>query len=156
MVCKSPRKALETEPSLSGSSSRRTRRASKSELSGRSMRKPAREHLEEQDAQGVDVAPRVDGRRLSGDLLRAHVGERAEELTGARLQGGELYVGVGHARDAEVEDLRLALLVDEDVLGLEVAVDDPFLVRVVDGIADLGDELQPLPRAQAAARRRSR
>ena len=58
-------------------------------------------------------------------------------------------VCVGHARDAEVEHLWLAGLVDEDVAGLQVAMDHAFLVGVVDGVADLGDQLEPLTKSQA-------
>ncbi len=40
---------------------------------------------------------------------------------------------------------RLAVLEgDEDVRRLDVAVDDPLLVRVLDGMADLGEEVQAL------------
>jgi hypothetical protein len=79
-------------------------------------------------------------------------------------------IGIGEAGDAEVEDLGLAadqrgggceaesrssrgvgggrcgdggcgvVRLDEDVARLEVAVDDAFLVRVMDGVADAGDE----------------
>jgi len=33
---------------------------------------------------------------------------------------------------------------DEDVRGLEVAVDDPFLMGVLDGLANRNEQLQPL------------
>jgi hypothetical protein len=33
---------------------------------------------------------------------------------------------------------------DEDVRGLDVAMDDALLVRVLDGVTDLGEELEPL------------
>ena len=36
---------------------------------------------------------------------------------------------LGHARDAEVHQLHFALVVDQYVLRLDVAVDDPLLVR---------------------------
>ena len=39
---------------------------------------------------------------------------------------------------AEVGDLDVAVLVQEEVLQLEVAVDDAKLVQVVDGADDLG------------------
>ena len=45
-------------------------------------------------------------------------------------------VAVGEARDAEIEDLGLAALVDQDVAGLQVAVDEAALVRVLYGVAD--------------------
>ena len=52
--------------------------------------------------------------------------------------------------DPEVEDLGLAVLADEDVAGLEVAVNDAALVGVLDGIADARDQLHALGDAQAA------
>src|SRR5262249_32953450 len=52
------------------------------------------------------------------------------------------------ARDAEVEDLRLPGLVDEDVPGLQVAVDHALLVRVLDGVGDLREEIEALVRPQ--------
>ena len=66
-----------------------------------------------------------------------------------------LRVAVGDARHAEVEDLRLAGLVDEDVARLEIAMDQAALVRVLHGVADPGDELEPLPRVERALTRRS-
>jgi hypothetical protein len=57
------------------------------------------------------------------------------------------------ARHAEVEDLRLPGLVDEDVAGLEVAVDHALLVGVLDGVADLATELQTLTRTERRASR---
>ena len=46
----------------------------------------------------------------------------------------------GGAGDAEVEEAGVVLGVDDDVAGLEVAVDDAAGVGVLDGVADLGDE----------------
>jgi hypothetical protein len=34
---------------------------------------------------------------------------------------------------------------DEDVRRLDVAVDDPLLVRVLDGLADLDEQFEPRP-----------
>ena len=44
------------------------------------------------------------------------------------------------AGDAEINDLGVSCLVDEDVGGLEIGVDDEVLVCVLYGIAD-GDHL---------------
>jgi hypothetical protein len=35
---------------------------------------------------------------------------------------------------------------DQDVGGLDVAVDYPLLVRVLDGVADADEQLQAIPR----------
>jgi len=55
-----------------------------------------------------------------------------------------------HAGEAEVGDLHVAEIVDEDVLGLQVAVDDLLRVRMVDGARDLHRDLQRLGRRRPA------
>ena len=104
------------------------------------------EHVIEDDAQRVEVAARVE--RLALRLLGRHVPRRPEHRARLRLHGvhRELAVGVQHLGDAEVEDLDdlLVPLVgvdarEEEVVGLEVAVDDPLGVR-------LGERAQRLPR----------
>ena len=54
------------------------------------------------------------------------------------------------AGDAEVGDPGAALGVDEHVLGLEVAVDDPALVRELRRLEDLADDLDRLADGQPA------
>ena len=110
----------------------------------------AGEQFVQDDAQGVDVGAGVDGVGLAAELLGGGVGEGAGELalagdggggSGARRDGT---VGVGRVvelGDAEVDDARAAVGVDEDVGGLEVAVDDAPLVGVVHGVDDLQEEL---------------
>ena len=70
-------------------------------------------------------------------LLRAHVGRRPHQHAdlgepGFRRRGDG-------PRHAEVGDDRVALL-DQDVLGLDVAVHDPLPVRVVEGVGRLARE----------------
>ncbi len=80
------------------------------------------------DAPPVDGAPVVHVlQHLRGQVLRG----AAEGL------GGAAEVDVLLAQ-AEVGDLDVAVLVQEEVLQLEVAVDDAKLVQVVDGADDLG------------------
>ena len=72
----------------------------------------------------VDVGALVD--LLAEDLLGRHVFWRADHVAGLR----ELRVALLLRRgDAEVHDLDQALLVDQHVGGLQVAVDDAGLVR---------------------------
>jgi hypothetical protein len=72
-------------------------------------------------------------------LLRAHVERRADQLAVAgrqRLRRQAAGDGLG---DPEVDDLghRHAILQrHQDVGRLDVAVDDPFLMRVLDRLAD--------------------
>ena len=101
-------------------------------------RHAAREHLVEDDAQGVQVRASVD--RLALRLLGRQVRGRAEDGRGL----GQRLAARG-AGDAEVHDLHVARGRDHDVAGLDVAVDDPALVREGeargDGLGDLGRPL---------------
>lgn len=105
----------------------------------------ARGHLGKDAASGPDV----DGR---GVLARAH-----EHVGGTVPQGDDL-VRVradGNAESTgktEVSKLELALLVDEEVLGLEVTVEDTVVVAEGDAAEELEEEgLHGLPRDLAAA-----
>ena len=80
-------------------------------------------------------------------LLGAHVLERADdraELREQRLLGQPLVDRLGHA---EVDHLGHGLAVvqrHQHVRRLDVAVDDPLLVGVLDRLADRDEQLQPL------------
>ena len=105
----------------------------------------AGEHLVEDDAERVDVGALVDvlaHRLLGGDVVG----------------GAEHPAGRGHplllerAGDAEVGHLRAPVGVDQDVLRLDVAVDEPAGMGAVEAAPDLdrvGDRLvdrqRPLP-----------
>ena len=112
------------------------------------------EQLVKQHAERIHVAARVhvDGRHLR--LLRAHVLGRAEEppdLSEQRPLGQRLG---NRLRDAEVDDARDGTVVgnrDEHVRRLQVPVDDAFLVRVLDAVAELDEQLQPLADRQTLA-----
>ncbi len=125
---------------------------------------PAREELIKHHAQGVDVGPGIQVVRRAGDLLRAHVRDGPDELPRVGVHRGALQAGPGEAGDPEVEDLRLCAPVercgagrgrglafdDQDVPRLEVAVNDPPLVRVLDRIADPHEQVQPRPDVEPA------
>ena len=88
----------------------------------------AGEHLVGHRTERVDVGATIDGAIPCG-LLRAHVLWRAEREAGL---GDALPAGVADREcDAEVGHQRLAVG-EEDVLGLEVAMDDATAVRVVE------------------------
>ena len=101
-------------------------------------RKAARQREVADDAERVDVAARVDA--VAGHLLGAQVVHGAEHLAGRRERRR-----LGQARDAEVGDQRApGGAVDENVLGLHVAVDDAARVRVAERLGDvaqLADDL---------------
>ena len=85
-------------------------------------RSTAGEHLEQDDAERVDVG-------CAGDLVAARL-LRAEVVDGAERRAGDGHRRLGHgARDAEVGDLHVPGVGDHDVAGLHVAVDDPLAVR---------------------------
>ena len=106
------------------------------------------EHLVEDDAQRVDVRPVVHALGML-DLFRRHIVRRAHDLPHA----GQMEVLRLAAQDfgqAEVGDLCAALLVQQHVLRLDVAVHDAFVVRILEGLANLGDDLQRLGRGEFA------
>ena len=81
-----------------------------------------REQLVDDDAQGVDVAARVE--RLATDLLRAHVLGSSHHHADGRDLGDRLALEA--LGDAEVHEPYDAAAVAHDVGRLEVAVDDPL------------------------------
>lgn len=92
-------------------------------------RRAPREHLEHQHAQRppVGLAPvALSAKRLGRDVLQRSA-QRARLLAAAEP-----------LRKAEVHELRMALRVDQHVLGLQVAVHDVLRVQVADGGRDLG------------------
>jgi hypothetical protein len=102
--------------------------------------------LEHQDAEGIEVAPRV--RRASLDQLR-----------GVVLRGGEHHPQLGlhpvalEARQPEVEQHRVVRLeptLQEHVRWLQVAVDDSARVDIVERLAERRGDRQPLGRGQGA------
>ena len=103
---------------------------------------PARRHLEENGAQSEDVRPRVRVPALQ--LLGRHVLKRPEDRAlarqlGLRGQRGEGAVRAGRRhrfRQPEVEQLHAGLR-QHDVAGLQVAVNDPLAVRLVERVGDL-------------------
>jgi hypothetical protein len=109
----------------------------------------------EDAAQGEEVAARVRlpalellGRHvLEGAEDGAHRGERRRQLLGrelAELGAARLRPARGvEFRQAEIEQLDAALG-EEDVAGLEVAVDDPGRVRALERVGDLDPEPEDL------------
>ena len=108
----------------------------------------AGQDLVEDDAKGIDVGADVDHFAAALGLLGAGPGHRAEELAGDghELEGFAVRPARGFAasdfREAKVEDVRVALAIDDDVAGLEVAVDDALEVGGADGLADLDEHAE--------------
>ncbi len=70
---------------------------------------------------------------------------------GGHVGRDSLRLDVGQLGEAEVEDLHAAVPGDEDVLGLEIPVDDPLLVRRREAVGDLQRVVDGLARRQARA-----
>ena len=118
------------------------------------------EHLVEHAAERPHVTPLV--RRAPLRLLRRHVRRRAEDHADAGHHRGDVIVGelrqVARRRarrircerfgQAEVQHLHLPVVREGDVRRLEVAVDDPLLVRGLQRIRDLARDRHRLPERQ--------
>jgi hypothetical protein len=96
------------------------------------------EQLVEHDAERINVAGGGDG--LTAQLL----GARVFRSEGVHHGGFEAAGGAYDFRDAEIKQLRHAIGGDQDVAGLEIAVNHQVLVRVVHGGANRQKELEPL------------
>ena len=112
------------------------------------------EHLVEQRAKGKDVAAMIGG--LAAHLLRRHVPGGPEHQAwrrhGKRGHGRCVPVGRYEPGDAEVQDLGAPLGSHEDVVGLQIAMDDPLLVRGGQAGRDLHGQIAGSPWRQRSAR----
>jgi hypothetical protein len=108
------------------------------------VRRDARDHLVADRAECVDIAARVGG--AARGLLRRHVLGRPHRHARARQATLACGFCFGRLRDAEVEDLHDVggsfARDEEDVLGLEIAVDDALRVRGGECAADLRGDLE--------------
>ena len=107
----------------------------------------AGEQFVEQDAERIHVAARVDVEVAETGLLRAHVGGGSDKLLepGVKRVLGE--PALGGLRDPEIDHLHgrlVAVQRHQHVGRFDVPVDEPFLVGVVDGRADVHEEPEPL------------
>src|SRR5207249_3485577 len=103
--------------------------------------RPAREKLVQDRTEAVDIRRRCQGLLALG-LLGRHVAGGADDGTALRLASAALHA----LGQAEVGDMRLTLAVEEDVAGLEVAVEDAALVGVVDRAGNPGQKIGSGPR----------
>ena len=99
---------------------------------------PITQQLVEHDANGENVAAGIDD--LALHLLGRHVVRRSHHRAG-QGQPGARHVA-GDAREPEVENLEGPFGRDHQIAGLDVAVDDPVLVRVTQPGTELEQQLQ--------------
>ena len=96
----------------------------------------SREQFVENDSHGIHIRPNIEFIGLGGELLGAHVLQRADQLPDVGVHGGQCSIRVRTASNAEVDDLRRTVSTDEDVARLQVTVDDPLLMPVGDRFTD--------------------
>src|SRR5438046_2595190 len=79
-------------------------------------------------------------------LKRSHVfGAVRSAIAAASLKVPSASVAIRNSCNAEVQNLRLPSLVDEDISGLQIAMNQTTLVRVMHGVANFNNDLEPLP-----------
>ena len=112
------------------------------------QRRPAQKQFVQDGAKRIDVGAAIRRLLARSDLLGAHVPQRSDHLAISRQAGGVRVLRIERRGDTEVDDTGAARAVDEDVPGLEVAVQDVTLVGVVHGVAYAGKELDTLAGVQ--------
>ena len=100
---------------------------------------------DEHDRERVEVGAAVE--RRAGGLLGRRVARGADDRAG-RLGPARLGERAG---ETEVGDAHDAVLVEEQVRGLDVAVHEPARVRVLERAGDLAPDVRRLRRAQPRA-----
>ena len=107
----------------------------------------AGQQLIEQHTQTVNVAPRVNVHTVELHLFRTHVGRRAEELARHGKGGLSRKRLLRSLGDAKINDLghgHPVMQRDENVGRFNVAMDDALLMRMLDGLANLDEQVQAL------------
>src|SRR5262249_9127173 len=111
----------------------------------------AGEQLIKDRPQGVDIGGDAD--RVAANLLRTGVVGRKQTYTrpGEREWREIGVVGQEELGDSEVEELGNTSRCNQDVARLDVAMNDQFLVRMLDGGADLLEQAKTLGDGELAA-----
>ena len=117
------------------------------------------EQFVEQHAEGIHVAARVHVELVDFGLLGAHVERRADHLGESRvdrLLGELLAEGLGHAEVDDLDHRHAVMRGDQDVRGLQVAMDHALLVRMPHRLAHLEEQPEPFPGTSGGSRRNTR
>src|SRR5438477_222387 len=107
------------------------------------MWRPPGQHLVHQRAETTEVDARAN--LLRGELLRRHVAQRAHDHSSL---GRSLQRLAQQPRDAEVDEPGVAIGPDQDISGLDVAVDHATCMGVVKGLGDFCPDLGSRPRIE--------
>ncbi len=100
------------------------------------MPRPARQHRVQASPEQVHVRPGTEGRPVHRGHLGGQIARRAPQLLLVARPGQvELRSRVQGRREAPVEQVRVSVLGDEHVAQLQVPVEEPDLVGVVDRVA---------------------
>ena len=116
------------------------------------QRRAARQQFIQEHTQRINVAAGIDAQRAHLGLLGAHVFQRADHRAVLREQGPFRQLLLGRLGHAEVDYLgdRLAVVqCDHHVGRLDVAMDDSFLMSVLDCLADRDEQFQSLTWCEA-------
>ena len=92
------------------------------------VRNGSGQKLMEYDREAVHVSRWGDVPAV--ELLAGHVSQRSD----ARVARAGL---CGRLGDSEVSQQRIAVMIEKNICGLDVTVDDPIFVGIVKGISDL-------------------
>ena len=97
-------------------------------------RPTARQQLVENYAQTIDIAARIDQVSITARLFRAHVGRGArEDATVA-----EIFVAQSKS---EIGDQAVAIFIEQDIGGLDVAMNQAAPMRVVQTFGQFSNQL---------------
>ena len=106
----------------------------------------AGEHLVQDRAKGPDIRSRRD--RVTEQALRRRVAERPDHRRGRR----QVAIRRIHQRgDPEIDQVDRPVIVDQDVAGLDIAMDDPVVVRDGERVGDDAGDRDRLARGQRTA-----
>ncbi len=84
----------------------------------------------------IDIAARI--KALAADLLGGHIGASPFHLALSAEEFAKS--GFRFLRDGEVDEFYQSIAIDEDIVGLDIAVNVALAVEVVEGFADLFDD----------------
>src|SRR5437870_7035878 len=98
--------------------------------------KAARQGVETDDTERVDVAPRVN--RVTACLFRAHELQGSDHVPARGGRAAQVTASAACVSDPEVGEQRPSRGgIEQDVVGLHVAMDNAARVRVIERLADI-------------------